>query len=377
MSDTSERTNLLGLSPAKMEEFFLSIGEKKFRAQQMLKWIHQYGESDFEKMTNMGKALRAKLAEVSEIVLPEVVYEDFSKDGTRKWVMRMPGGSAVETVYIPEKDRGTLCVSSQIGCALDCSFCSTGKQGFNRDLTVAEIIGQLYVAAMSFHEPGERRERRITNVVMMGMGEPLLNFDNVVDAMNLMMDDNAYGLSKRRVTLSTSGVVPMIDKLGDVTDVSLAISLHAPNDELRNTLVPLNKKYPLSELISATNRYLGKLPDKRKATIEYTLIDGVNDEMAHAEELAELMKLVPCKINLIPFNPFPNSGYRRPSNNRVYRFRDYLISQGHVVTIRSTRGDDIDAACGQLVGKVEDRTRRSQRYIDAVQIDSEQGGRAS
>ena len=377
MSDTSEKTNLLGLSPAKMEAFFLSIGEKKFRAQQMLKWIHQYGESDFEKMTNMGKALRAKLADVSEIVLPEVVYEDFSKDGTRKWVMRMPGGSAVETVYIPEKDRGTLCVSSQIGCALDCSFCSTGKQGFNRDLTVAEIIGQLYVAAMSFHEPGERRERRITNVVMMGMGEPLLNFDNVVDAMNLMMDDNAYGLSKRRVTLSTSGVVPMIDKLGDVTDVSLAISLHAPNDELRNTLVPLNKKYPLSELISATNRYLGKLPDKRKATIEYTLIDGVNDEMAHAEELAELMKLVPCKINLIPFNPFPNSGYRRPSNNRVYRFRDYLISQGHVVTIRSTRGDDIDAACGQLVGKVEDRTRRSQRYIDAVQIDSEQGGRAS
>jgi len=377
MSDTSEKINLLGLSPARMEEFFLGIGEKKFRAQQMLKWIHQYGESDFEKMTNMGKALRAKLAEVSEVVLPEVVYEDFSKDGTRKWVMRMPGGSAVETVYIPEKDRGTLCVSSQIGCALDCSFCSTGKQGFNRDLTVAEIIGQLYVAAMSFHQPGERRERRITNVVMMGMGEPLLNFDNVVDAMNLMMDDNAYGLSKRRVTLSTSGVVPMIDKLGDVTDVSLAISLHAPNDELRDTLVPLNKKYPLSELIAATNRYLGKLPDKRKATIEYTMMDGVNDDMVHAEELAELMKQVPCKINLIPFNPFPNSGYRRPSNNRVYRFRDYLISQGHVVTIRSSRGDDIDAACGQLVGKVEDRTRRSQRYINAVQIDSEQGGQVS
>ncbi|MEE2749663.1 MAG: 23S rRNA (adenine(2503)-C(2))-methyltransferase RlmN, partial [Pseudomonadota bacterium] len=309
MSDTSEKVNLLGLSPAKMEAFFLEIGEKKFRAQQMLKWIHQYGESDFEKMTNMGKALRAKLSEVSEVVLPEVVYEDFSKDGTRKWVMRMPGGSSVETVYIPEKDRGTLCVSSQIGCALDCSFCSTGKQGFNRDLTVAEIIGQLYVAAMSFHKPGERRERRITNVVMMGMGEPLLNFRNVVDAMHLMMDDNAYGLSKRRVTLSTSGVVPMIDRLGDVTDVSLAISLHAPNDELRNELVPLNKKFPLSELIAATNRYLKKLPDKRKATIEYTLIDGVNDEMSHAEELAELMKQVPCKINLIPFNPFPNSGY--------------------------------------------------------------------
>ena len=377
MTAAAEKTNLLGMPKAKLEAFFESLGEKRFRATQVLQWIHQRGADDFDQMTNMSKALREKLKQVAEIRGPEVVYDETSKDGTRKWVMRMPGGSAVETVYIPEKDRGTLCVSSQIGCALDCSFCSTGKQGFNRDLTVAEIIGQLYVAAMSFHEPGERRERRITNVVMMGMGEPLLNFDNVVDAMNLMMDDNAYGLSKRRVTLSTSGVVPMIDKLGDVTDVSLAISLHAPNDELRNTLVPLNKKYPLSELISATNRYLGKLPDKRKATIEYTLIDGVNDEMAHAEELAELMKLVPCKINLIPFNPFPNSGYRRPSNNRVYRFRDYLISQGHVVTIRSTRGDDIDAACGQLVGKVEDRTRRSQRYIDAVQIDSEQGGRAS
>lgn len=269
MSDVSTKTNLLSLSPAKMEEFFLSIGEKKFRAQQMLKWIHQYGESDFEKMTNMGKALRAKLADISEIALPEVVYEDISKDGTRKWVMRMPGGSSIETVYIPENERGTLCVSSQIGCALDCSFCSTGKQGFNRDLSVAEIIGQVYVAAMSFHEPGERRERRITNVVMMGMGEPLLNFDNVVDSMHLMMDDNAYGLSKRRVTLSTSGVVPMMDKLGDVIDVSLAVSLHAPNDALRNELVPINKKYPLAELIAATNRYLKKLPDKRKATIEY------------------------------------------------------------------------------------------------------------
>ncbi|TNC92137.1 23S rRNA (adenine(2503)-C(2))-methyltransferase RlmN [Thalassolituus sp.] len=374
MSDTPAKINLLGLSPAKMEEFFASIGEKKFRAHQMLKWIHQYGESDFEKMTNMGKALRAKLAEISEVALPEVVYEDFSKDGTRKWVMRMPGGSAVETVYIPEKDRGTLCVSSQIGCALDCSFCSTGKQGFNRDLTVAEIIGQVYVAAMSFHEPGERRERRITNVVMMGMGEPLLNFDNVVDAMHLMMDDNAYGLSKRRVTLSTSGVVPMMDKLGDVIDVSLAVSLHAPTDDLRNVLVPINKKYPLAELIDATNRYLGKLPDRRKATIEYTLIDGVNDSIEQAEALAQLLRNTPCKINLIPFNPFPNSGYKRPSNNRVYKFRDHLISRDYIATIRSTRGDDIDAACGQLVGKVEDRTRRSARYIKAVQLDNPQEG---
>ena len=370
MSDAAEKINLLGLSPTKMEAFFADLGEKRFRAQQMLKWIHQYGEADFDKMTNMGKALRAKLAAVSEVRLPEVTYQDISKDGTRKWVMKMAGGSSVETVYIPEKERGTLCVSSQIGCSLDCSFCSTGKQGFNRDLSVAEIIGQVYVAAMSFHAPGERRERRITNVVMMGMGEPLLNFDNVVDAMNLMMDDNAYGLSKRRVTLSTSGVVPMIEKLGDVTDVSLAISLHAPNDELRNELVPINKKYPIDELINATNRYLGKLPDKRKATIEYTLMENVNDTMEHAEQLAQLLKRVPCKLNLIPFNPFPNSGYKRPSNNRVYKFRDHLIAAGHVVTIRSTRGDDIDAACGQLVGKVQDRTRRSQKYIDAVQLDS-------
>lgn len=370
MSDAAEKVNLLGLSPTKMEAFFADLGEKRFRAQQMLKWIHQYGEADFDKMTNMGKALRAKLAAVSEVRLPEVIYQDISKDGTRKWVMKMAGGSSVETVYIPEKERGTLCVSSQIGCSLDCSFCSTGKQGFNRDLSVAEIIGQVYVAAMSFHAPGERRERRITNVVMMGMGEPLLNFDNVVDAMNLMMDDNAYGLSKRRVTLSTSGVVPMIEKLGDVTDVSLAISLHAPNDQLRNELVPINKKYPIDELIAATNRYLGKLPDKRKATIEYTMMENVNDTMEHAEQLAQLLKRVPCKLNLIPFNPFPNSGYKRPSNNRVYKFRDHLIAAGHIVTIRSTRGDDIDAACGQLVGKVQDRTRRSQKYIDAVQLDS-------
>ncbi|MCY0967024.1 23S rRNA (adenine(2503)-C(2))-methyltransferase RlmN [Parathalassolituus penaei] len=371
MSNTSEKINLLGLSPAKMEAFFADFGEKKFRAQQMLKWIHQFGEANFDNMTNMGKDLRARLAAVCEVRLPEVIYEDISADGTRKWVMRMDGGSAVETVYIPEKDRGTLCVSSQIGCSLDCSFCSTGKQGFNRDLTVAEIIGQVYVAAMSFHTPGERRERKITNVVMMGMGEPLLNFDNVVDAMQLMMDDNAYGLSKRRVTLSTSGVVPMLDKLGDVIDVSLAVSLHAPNDELRNQLVPLNKKYPIKELMAATKRYLAKLPDRRKATIEYTLIDGVNDELHHAEELAKLLRDVPCKINLIPFNPFPNSGYERPSNNRVYRFRDYLIAQQHIVTIRSTRGDDIDAACGQLVGRVADRTRRSERYINAIQLDAQ------
>jgi 23S rRNA (adenine2503-C2)-methyltransferase len=369
-----EKVNLLGLSPKKMDAFFAELGEKKFRTQQMLKWIHQIGESNFDNMTNMSKVMRAKLAEVAEISLPEVVYDQTSKDGTRKWVMRMPGGSSIETVYIPEKDRGTLCVSSQIGCALDCSFCSTGKQGFNRDLSVAEIIGQLFVASQALDTPGEKRVRRITNVVMMGMGEPLLNFDNVVDSMELMLNDFAYSLSKRRVTLSTSGVVPMMDKLGEVSDVSLAVSLHAPTDELRDVLVPINKKYPIKELLEATNRYLNNLPDRRKATIEYTIIKDVNDSVEHAEQLAKVLKNTPCKINLIPFNPFPNSGYERPSNNRTYRFRDLLHERGFIVTIRSTRGDDIDAACGQLVGRVEDRTRRQQKYIDLHQVNDTDAG---
>ena len=369
-----EKVNLLGLSPKKMDAFFESLGEKKFRTQQMLKWIHQLGESDFDKMTNMSKAMRAKLAEVAEISLPEVVYDQTSVDGTRKWVMRMPGGSSIETVYIPEKERGTLCVSSQIGCALDCSFCSTGKQGFNRDLSVAEIIGQLFVASQSLDTPGEKRVRRITNVVMMGMGEPLLNFENVVDSMELMLNDFAYSLSKRRVTLSTSGVVPMMDKLGEVSDVSLAVSLHAPTDELRNVLVPINKKYPIKQLLAATNRYLDNLPDRRKATIEYTIIKDINDSVEQAKQLAEILKNTPCKINLIPFNPFPNSGYERPSNNRTYRFRDLLHERGFIVTIRSTRGDDIDAACGQLVGRVEDRTRRQQKYIDLHQVNETDAG---
>jgi len=368
MSNQQQKVNLLGLSRKKMKDFFVQMGEKPFRAQQILKWIHQVGIDDFDDMSNVSKAMREKLKGVACVEYPEVVFHDISKDGTKKWVMRMPGGSSVETVYIPEGDRGTLCVSSQIGCSLDCSFCSTGKQGFNRDLSVAEIIGQLYVAAKSFDKPGERRERKITNVVMMGMGEPLMNFDNVVDAMDLMMDDFCYGLSKRRVTLSTSGVVPKLYDLAGVSDVSLAVSLHAPNDELRNELVPINKKYPIKELMAACQHYMASLPDRRKLTVEYTMMNKVNDEMEHAEQLAELLKDTPCKINLIPFNPFPNSGYERPSNNRVYKFRDYLHSQGYIVTIRSTRGDDIDAACGQLVGQVEDRTRRSERYIKLHQV---------
>ncbi|MFT6259906.1 MAG: 23S rRNA (adenine2503-C2)-methyltransferase [Crocinitomicaceae bacterium] len=363
MSEEQKKVNLLGLSPQKMKDFFVELGEKPFRAQQLLKWIHQVGIEDFDDMTNVSKPMREKLKQVACVEYPEIVYHDTSKDGTQKWVMRMPGGSSIETVYIPEGERGTLCVSSQIGCSLDCSFCSTGKQGFNRDLSVAEIIGQVYVAAKSFDKPGEKRERRITNVVMMGMGEPLMNFNHVVDAMDLMMDDFSYGISKRRVTLSTSGVVPKIYDLAGVSDVSLAVSLHAPNDALRDQLVPINKKYPIKELMKACQHYMASLPDRRKLTIEYTMMDKINDEMIHAEELAVLLKDTPCKINLIPFNPFPNSGYERPSNNRVYKFRDYLHQQGYIVTIRSTRGDDIDAACGQLVGNVEDRTKRSARYI--------------
>lgn len=362
--------NLLGLSPKKMRAFFESIEEKPFRAQQALQWIHQYGESDIAKWTNISKALREKLQSFAVIEYPEVIYQDFSKDGTRKWVMRMKGGSSVEAVFIPDGDRGTLCVSSQIGCALDCSFCSTGKQGFNRDLSAAEIIGQVYVAAKSFDKPGQKRERQVTNVVMMGMGEPLLNFDNVVDAMELMMDDFCYGLSKRRVTLSTSGVVPALYQLAQVSDVSLAISLHAPNDELRNQLVPLNKKYPISELLKACHNYLDNLDDRRKITIEYTLMQGINDQLEQADELAMVLRDLPCKINLIPFNPFPHSGYERPSNNQVRRFQQRLIEAGHIVTVRTTRGDDIDAACGQLVGQVADRTKRQQRYLERQQQSS-------
>ncbi|MDX2463772.1 MAG: 23S rRNA (adenine(2503)-C(2))-methyltransferase RlmN [Porticoccus sp.] len=357
------KINLLGLSAEKLTDFFASIGEKPFRATQVLKWIHQIGVDDFDQMTNLAKGLREKLKAVAEIKAPEVVSQHDSTDGTSKWIIRVSGGSCIETVFIPEKDRGTLCISSQIGCSLDCSFCATGKQGFNRDLTSAEIIGQLWIAAKAFNSLGPKANRVVSNVVMMGMGEPLMNFDNVVDAMGLMLHDNAYGLSKRRVTLSTSGVVPMLDKLADVSDVSLAISLHAPNDTLRNELVPINKKYPIAMLLASAQRYLDKMPDvRRKITIEYTLMDRINDRDEHAHELAHLLRNLPCKINLIPFNPFDQSDYKRVTNTALNRFRDILHRAGHTVTIRSTRGDDIAAACGQLAGNVNDRTRRSERY---------------
>ena len=363
------KVNLMGLSEPKLVAFFADLGEKRFRATQVLKWIHQYGVTDFSEMTNISKALRTKLAEVAEVRPPKVLEQWDSADGTRKFMVEVSGGNAIETVFIPDGDRGTLCVSSQVGCSLDCSFCATGKQGFNRDLTTAEIIGQVWLAAKSFGQLREGGERKVTNVVFMGMGEPLLNFDNVVDSMSLMLHDNCYGLSKRRVTLSTSGVVPALDRLGDYTDACLAISLHAPNDELRNQLVPINKKYPIAMLLASAQRYIDGLPDvRRKMTIEYTLIDQVNDRPHHAHELAELLKDVPVKINLIPFNPFALVDYKRVSNTALRRFQQILIDAGYTTTVRSTRGDDIAAACGQLAGQVNDRTKRSARYLAAASV---------
>lgn len=373
----SSKANLLGMTRAELEAFFEKIGEKKFRAGQVMKWIHQFGVTDFEEMTNISGKLREKLNAIAEIEAPEVVHRHYSKDGTRKWVFRVGDGegSLVETVLIPADDktgaRKTLCISSQVGCALDCSFCSTGKQGFQRDLTPAEIIGQLWVANQSYMEdvPVGDRTRTVTNVVMMGMGEPLLNFDPVVASMSLMLDDFAYGMSKRRVTLSTSGVVPMIDKLAQTIDVALAISLHAPNDPLRNELVPINKKYPLEQLIAACQRYLakdGNESSRKHITIEYVMLDGVNDKPEHALQLLKLLKDLPSKINLIPFNPFPHAPYGRSSRNRIMAFQKTLSDAGFVCTIRQTRGDDIDAACGQLVGQVADRTRRAEKWKQKI-----------
>ncbi|HCS65645.1 MAG TPA: 23S rRNA (adenine(2503)-C(2))-methyltransferase RlmN [Cellvibrio sp.] len=378
VAEGSAKMNLLGLPEAKLVAFFESIGEKKFRAIQVMKWIHQLGADNFDDMTNVSKDLRAKLKDIAEIRMPEVVQQFDSTDGTRKFLIRVSGNNVIETVYIPDGDRGTLCVSSQVGCSLDCSFCATGKQGFNRDLTAAEIIGQVWIAAKSFGQLQANGPRSVTNVVMMGMGEPLLNFDNVVDSMNLMMHDNAYGISKRRVTLSTSGVVPQLDRLSQYTDACLAISLHAPNDELRNELVPINRKYPIAMLLDSAKRYIEAMPDThRKITIEYTLIDQINDRPHHARELAELLRDVPVKINLIPFNPFNLSNYKRVSNNALRKFQDILMEEGYITTVRTTRGDDIDAACGQLAGQVNDLTRRSERYrarfeeVQAVKIVSQ------
>lgn len=355
----AKKINLMDLTRQQMREFFKQLGEKPFRADQLVKWIYHFGEDNFDNMTNINKKLREKLKAVAEIKAPEVAVEQRSADGTIKWAMQV-GEQQVETVYIPEADRATLCVSSQVGCALACTFCSTAQQGFNRNLTVSEIIGQVWRASKIIGNFGVTGIRPITNVVMMGMGEPLLNVANVVPAMEIMLDDFAYGLSKRRVTLSTSGVVPALDNLSKMIDVALAISLHAPNDELRDEIVPINKKYNIKMLIDSVNRYLSvSNANHGKVTIEYVMLDHVNDGVEHAHQLAEVLKNTPCKINLIPWNPFPEAPYAKSSNTRIDRFQKTLMEYGFTVIIRKTRGDDIDAACGQLAGDVIDRTKRT------------------
>ena len=359
--------NLLDYNQPQLSDYFVQLGEKPFRAKQLMRWMHHYGVNDFDAMTDIARVLREKLKSQASITPPGIKLEQISNDGTRKWLIDSGPNNGVETVFIPEDDRGTLCISSQVGCALECTFCSTGRQGFNRNLSVSEIIGQLWVANHALRQSEEYRDltaddRIISNVVMMGMGEPLTNYDNVVTAMHIMLDDSAYGLSRRRVTLSTSGVVPAMDRLKEDCPVALAVSLHAPNDMLRDEIVPINKKYPLATLMAACQRYLEKAP-RDFITFEYVMLDGVNDTDAHAQQLLHLVRDVPCKFNLIPFNPFPNSGYNTSKPDQLRRFRDILMQAGYVVTTRKTRGDDIDAACGQLAGKVQDKTKRVIRRI--------------
>jgi len=350
-------SNLLGLDATGLARYFAALGEKPFRARQVLRWVHQLGVEDFGQMTDLAKPLRERLAASASVAPPRVVADSTAPDGTRKWLLDV-GSSAVETVFIPETGRGTLCVSSQAGCTLDCRFCATGKQGFNRNLTTAEIVGQLWVARRELG--ASRADRIISNVVMMGMGEPLLNYDNVLPALKLMIDDNAYGLSRRRVTVSTAGIVPMIDRLRDECPVALAVSLHAPTDRQRDDLMPINRKYPLRELMAACRRYLERAP-RDSITFEYVMLDGVNDGEADARALLGLIGDVSCKVNLIPFNPFPNSGFRRSPPEAIRRFAARLQAAGVITTTRKTRGDNIDAACGQLAGQVVDRTRRAMR----------------
>lgn len=361
MTEQSPKVNLLDFDYDMMRDFFKSINEKPFRAEQLLKWMYHFGYDDFDQMTNLNKDLRAKLKRQCEIKAPEISQKQVSSDGTIKYALMLEGGQEVETVWIPEKDRATLCVSSQVGCALECSFCSTAQQGFNRNLSVSEIIGQVWRVANDIGATRIAGKRPITNIVMMGMGEPLLNMKNLIPSLNLMLHDLAYGLSKRRVTVSTSGVVPALDMLKEKVDCALAISVHAPNDVLRNELVPINKKYPLKEFLEASRRYIEGSKANKAVTIEYVMIDKVNDSTDHAHELAKVLKDTPSKINLIPFNPYPGSPYKRSSNSRIDRFDKVLQNYGYTVITRRTRGDDIDAACGQLAGDVLDRTKRTQK----------------
>ena len=357
------KPNLVGLNRKELTQLFEKLGEKPFRAQQIMKWIHQRGILDLDAMTDMSKTLRERLKTSVQLALPKVIEEFPSADGSHKWIIEVASGSRVEMVFIPEAGRGTLCVSSQAGCSLDCSFCATGKQGFDSNLSSGEIVGQLWLANKHLGAFDQDGERKVSNVVMMGMGEPLLNFDNVMTAINIMMDDCAFGLSKRKVTISTSGVVPAIDRLKEYTDASLAVSLHAPNDQLRSQIMPINRRYPIADLLESVRGYMESLPDRRVPVIEYTLIKGVNDHRKHARELAELLVDFPCKINLIPFNPFDMSDYERPSSSSLGNFRQILQKAGFTVTVRTTRADDIGAACGQLVGAVADRTKRSTRHM--------------
>lgn len=357
---SSNLTNLMGFDRDAMTQYFCDIGEKSFRASQVMKWIHQVGAVDFADMTNLSKDLRSQLADTCEITVPDIISDNLSVDGTRKWLLSVPGGSAIEMVFIPEESRGTLCVSSQVGCSLNCSFCATGKQGYNRNLTVAEIVGQLWIAKHLLAKQYNTDKRIVSNVVMMGMGEPLLNFDNVISSMKIMQDDFCFGLSRRRITLSTAGVVPQIARLKEECPVSLAVSLHAPNDELRDELVPINKKYPIDVLLDACREYVAD-SQRARITFEYVMLEHINDTEDHAKQLSKLLKGFPCKVNLIPFNPFNGIEYKRSSNSRINWFRDHLMANDVMTTVRKTRGDDIEAACGQLAGDVLDRTRRSEK----------------
>jgi 23S rRNA (adenine2503-C2)-methyltransferase len=365
MSGIETRINLFDLDEVRMRAFFESIGEKPFRAEQVLKWVYHQGVTEFERMTNLGLDLRQRLGQLAEITPPRILNEQVSSDGTTKWLIGFGGGNAVETVFIPEPNRGTLCISSQVGCALNCTFCATGAQGFNRNLSTGEIIGQVWLAARALgHERNGKRV--ITNVVLMGMGEPLLNFEAVVPALSLLRNDLGFGFAAKRVTLSTAGLVPGIDRLRETIDVALAVSLHAPEDTLRETLVPLNRKYPIKELMRSCSDYVSD-KHKRTVTFEYTLIDGVNDQPEHARQLVKLLRRLPSKLNLIPFNPFPGTRYRCSPEPRIRAFQEIVMAGGLIATVRKTRGDDIDAACGQLAGKVLDRSRRSQMFRERMQ----------
>lgn len=360
--------NLMGMPQQDLEQYFSDLGEKSFRASQIMKWTHQYGIIDYGQMTNLSKSLRDWLSENAIMQLPELINEEISTDGTRKWLLRVDEKNAVETVYIPEEDRATLCVSSQAGCTLDCTFCATARQGFAGNLTSAQIISQLWFAEHRLRKQ-LNKPRVISNVVFMGMGEPLANFNNVVNAIRIMMDDNAYGLGKRKVTVSTSGIVPKIDKLSEVLDVSLAVSLHAPNDEIRNQLVPLNRRYPVKELLAACHRFLADKNRKHSITFEYVMLDQVNDQAAHAEQLVKLIQGLSSKVNLIPFNAFPNSGYQRSSDQAIEEFKNILQAANITTITRRPRGEDIAAACGQLAGAIQDQTKRQQHYEKLFKAD--------